>query len=296
MPEVSVIIPNYNHKRYLLQRIESVLGQTFQDIEVIILDDCSTDGSEEIIEQYRTNRKVADIIYNKTNSGSTFKQWEKGIRLARGEWVWIAESDDYCENTFLKTLLKLAEAKQNVGIAFANSYWVDDGGLVGEELSIYKESFFREGTDEVKELSKHCTIQNASSCIIKRGHALQAVQGLSKYKACGDWIFYTRVLQNSNLVYINSKLNYFRWYHNNVSSKAKEKLWITEGVDVLRNINYSKVFFTPGEFSQLIKGWVKKVKQLSLKDGLGSWMTIVYSVFKFYTSGKREHKLTNETF
>lgn len=290
MPEVSVIIPNYNHKRYLLQRIESVLNQIFQDFEVIILDDCSTDGSEEIIEQHRTNRKVADIVYNKINSGSTFKQWERGFKLAKGEWIWIAESDDYCENTFLKTLLELAETGKNVGIVFANSYWVNDTGVIGEELSIYKESFFRSGIDEVKELTKHCTIQNASSCIIKREYALQAIQGLSKYKACGDWIFYTRVLQNCNLVYTDSKLNYFRWYHKNVSSTAKEKLWVTEGVDVLKNINYNQVFFTPGEFLQLIKAWVKKVRQLNLKDGLGAWMTIFYSAFKFYTSRKPSPK------
>jgi len=290
MPKVSVIIPNYNHKRYLLQRIESVLDQTFQDFEVIILDDCSTDGSEEIIEQYRTNRKVTDIVYNKTNSGSTFKQWEGGFKLAKGEWFWIAESDDYCENTFLKTLLGLAETEKNVGIVFANSYWVNDEACIGEELSVYKKSFFKSGIDEVRELTKHCTIQNASSCIIKREYALQAIQGLSKYKACGDWIFYTRVLQNCNLVYTDSKLNYFRWYHNNISSTAKEKLWVTEGVDVLKNINYNQVFFTSGEFLQLIKEWVKKVRHLNLKDGLGAWMTIFYSAIKFYTSRKPSPK------
>jgi glycosyltransferase involved in cell wall biosynthesis len=78
---VSVIIPNYNHSLYLKQRIDSVLNQTFQDFELIILDDCSSDSSKEIIEQYRQNPKVSQIIFNQINSGSVFKQWAEGNHL-----------------------------------------------------------------------------------------------------------------------------------------------------------------------------------------------------------------------
>lgn len=81
-PLVSVIVPNYNHARFLEERMESVLGQTYQNIEVIILDDCSTDNSREVIEKYRNNPKVAKIVYNDANSGSPFRQWKKGMELA----------------------------------------------------------------------------------------------------------------------------------------------------------------------------------------------------------------------
>ena len=93
-PLISIIIPNYNHALYLKQRIDSVLNQTFQDFELIILDDCSTDNSREIIERYRGNPKITQIIYNKKNSGGVFKQWIKGIEKVKGEYVWIAERDD----------------------------------------------------------------------------------------------------------------------------------------------------------------------------------------------------------
>jgi cellulose synthase/poly-beta-1,6-N-acetylglucosamine synthase-like glycosyltransferase len=92
MPKVSVIIPNYNHARYLRQRIESVVGQTYQDFEVILLDDCSTDESRSIIDEYARDPRVR-IEFNQKNSGNTFKQWNKGVKLARGEYVWVAESD-----------------------------------------------------------------------------------------------------------------------------------------------------------------------------------------------------------
>jgi len=105
MLTVSVIIPNYNHSKFLRKRINSVLDQTFQKFEVIILDDCSSDNSKEIIEEYRFNNKISHIVYNDINSGSTFKQWEKGIQLAIGDLIWIAESDDWCEPNFLSILV-----------------------------------------------------------------------------------------------------------------------------------------------------------------------------------------------
>ena len=91
---VSVVIPNFNHALYLKQRIESVLNQTFQNFELIILDDCSTDNSKEVIERYKNHPKISKIVYNEENSGSVFRQWIKGIKLSTGKYIWIAESDD----------------------------------------------------------------------------------------------------------------------------------------------------------------------------------------------------------
>src|ERR1700730_12479921 len=95
-PKVSVIIPNYNHAPYLRQRINTVLRQTFQDFEVILMDDCSTDEGRSIIAEYAVGPRVK-VQLNERNSGSTFKQWKKGITLARGEYIWIAESDVYSD-------------------------------------------------------------------------------------------------------------------------------------------------------------------------------------------------------
>ena len=108
MYKVSVIIPNYCYAAYLEQRIDSVLSQTYQDFEVIILDDNSPDDglSRMAFEKYRENPHVSHIVYNDENSGSTFKQWDKGISLAEGEYIWIAESDDYCSPLLLESLMK----------------------------------------------------------------------------------------------------------------------------------------------------------------------------------------------
>jgi glycosyltransferase involved in cell wall biosynthesis len=257
MPEISVIIPCYNHAPYLVQRIESVLAQTFTDYELILLDDFSKDDSRIILERYCQHPSVSHVVFNTNNSGSPFGQWEKGLQLAQGKWVWIAETDDYAEPDFLEVLYNNALKHENVGISFSSSFWIDDQNVKGEERNYHKQSFFREGLQEVHDtLCRDCSIQNVSAALIRRDVALECIGGLHTYRACGDWIFYTRVLQRSNLVYDERKLNYFRWYHDNTSNKAyKMGLWVSEGMNVLFNIDYSKVRYTWKEAVALHKFW-----------------------------------------
>src|SRR4030095_7296186 len=113
MPTVSVIIPNYNHARYLRKRIDSVLGQTYQDFEVVLLDDCSTDNSREILLSYAGDRRVT-VEFNAENSGSVFKQWNKGVQMARGRYIWIAESDDYADVRLLARMVPILDEQPEV--------------------------------------------------------------------------------------------------------------------------------------------------------------------------------------
>ena len=115
---VSVIVPSYNHAQYLEARIESILNQEFEDFEVILLDDLSPDHSAEILERYRNHPKVSHCIINEKNSGSTFFQWNKGIQLAKGELIWIAESDDIAAPKFLEELVQSFEKNKNLNTDF----------------------------------------------------------------------------------------------------------------------------------------------------------------------------------
>ena len=283
MPKVSVIVPNYNHERFLKLRMDSILNQTFQDFEIIILDDCSTDNSKSIIEQYCTDPKVSHIVYNGKNSGSTFKQWERGMQLATGDWLWIAESDDYADCRFLEVLVNLLPRHHNVGIAYCNSYQVDDNNQTERDIAKYMDCDFKNGIVEVKErLCQFNTITNVSSCLLKRDIALKAIDGLGKYKACGDWIFYTRVLQQANLAHTCEKLNYYRWHPNNVSYTASTNgLYITEGIDVIKNIDFNIVKFSLKEYLSLSKGWINKILKIGFKEGLKPAMIMILVTSKF---------------
>ena len=86
-PLVSIIVPNYNHALYLRERLDTIYNQTYPNFEVILLDDCSTDDSRDILEEYAERySKNTRILFNDVNSGSVFQQWNKGlIYLDSGE-------------------------------------------------------------------------------------------------------------------------------------------------------------------------------------------------------------------
>ena len=107
MPRVSVIIPNYNYARYLRERIDSVLAQREKDMEVLLLDDGSSDDSIAVMQEYAKKDPRVQIIRNPQNSGSPFLQWEKGIALSSGEYIWIAEADDSAQPELLSTALQI---------------------------------------------------------------------------------------------------------------------------------------------------------------------------------------------
>lgn len=259
---VSVIIPNYNHSSYLKQRIESVLNQTYQEIEIIILDDCSLDDSQQIVEQYRNHPKVRHILFNDKNSGSPFSQWQKGMKFAKGQIIWIAESDDYCEPTFIESLLPEFSDK-SVGITFCSSHWVDAHGNIKEDLSLYFQSFKAVGQEIlINKMVYTCIIPNVSSALIRKSFIRKSGFDLSRFRYCGDWMFYSDLLMRSNISFVNKKLNYFRWYHSNSSNEAiKLGKWTDEGVHVLQFLSQNN-YLTLGRIYILFKEWTRRINKL----------------------------------
>lgn len=230
MPKVSVIIPNYNHAAFLEQRINSVTGQTNIDIEVIILDDCSTDNSRDIIEQYRHHPRVSRIIYNEINSGSTFSQWNKGIELCKSEIIWIAESDDFADESFLSRLTPVMLGNENIGIAYCQSFRVNNKSEVTgtwkdhtDDLSYYKFSkdFMMSGKEYIKQfLINRNTIPNASGVIFRKNLYQLAGGADSDIKYCSDWLTWLKILVSSDISYVAEPLNYFRYHEHSVIANA----------------------------------------------------------------------------
>ncbi len=233
MPRVSVIIPNYNHCVYLGRRIESVLKQTFRDFEIILLDDHSTDDSVSLIKSYEGHSKISKIILNETNGGSTFKQWNKGIKEAKGEYIWIAESDDYADETFLETLIKLAEAYPSAGIAYCESWAIDEKETLLTKVSNYevdpkrwKSDFFNSGRDEcARYMVLHNTIPNASAVLFKKEVYQKAGPADESMRLAGDWLQWVKMLLISDVVFVAQPLNYYRTHTSTVRSMAAKLIY-----------------------------------------------------------------------
>lgn len=221
MPKVSVLIPNYNHTPYLRQRIDSVLQQTYKDIEVIILDDCSTDNSKGIIEEYRSNNLVKHIVYNEANSGSTFKQWQKGISLAQGDYIWIAESDDWCEHTLLEALVSGVVENDNIVISYCGSVVVNEYQEILYTSTSKKMAEVFDGTSFIKsQLLESNVIFNASMAIFHKNAFKEISLEFTDYKFCGDWLFWIMMAQKGRVYKSGKYLNYFRKHQLDVSRRS----------------------------------------------------------------------------
>ena len=216
---VSVIIPNYNHARYLPERLESVLGQTYQNFEVIILDDCSTDDSREVIERYRTNSHISQIIYNEENSGRVFKQWKKGLSLAKGDLMWIAESDDKCEPTFLERLVQCFIDHPTLSLAFSKSLLFNDAGKTwtmdteGLSEGVYSSRDFIS-----RFMSRGCPMLNASACLFSKAAFEKIDDRYTEFRCSGDRMFWTLISEQGDVAVVGDRLNHYRKHGENTTA------------------------------------------------------------------------------
>ena len=241
--KVSVIIPNYNYENFIIERIDSILLQTYPIHEIIILDDCSTDNSVSVIKE--KIKEIKDIkvklIENEKNSGLVFSQWQKGLKNATGDYFWIAEADDSCNNRFLEKVMEPFQENKKVVLSYAESKKIDEeNNIIGEDCRDWADifhthkwdqSYIATGEDEINDsLSYNNSILNVSSLVWKNDKNLfQIFEEAKDYKVAGDWYIYLQVLKNGDIAYNRESLNYFRKHQKSVSTTVK------------RNIEYSEV-------------------------------------------------------
>jgi glycosyltransferase involved in cell wall biosynthesis len=269
--KVSVIVPNYNHASYLEQRMESILSQTYQDFEIIILDDCSADDSQKIIEQYRSNPKVSTIDYNEKNSGSVFGQWTKGIRLAKGEFIWIAESDDWCENNLLEILVKGTEENPGCTLAFAQSYCVDENGIVLWYTHFNHLAACMDGKKYVSDyMLRRNAIVNASMAIFKKEYFDRVSNDFLSFRFSGDWLFWIEMAMLGDVFITGRYLNYFRYHSKNSTTKANRTGYgYAENIkvlSVLKSKNMISDFDFKQSFGRLYKRYKKEKNNYSVEE------------------------------
>jgi glycosyltransferase involved in cell wall biosynthesis len=213
-PLVSVVIPTYNHAGYLGRALQSVLDQTYTNWEAIVIDNHSTDNTDEVIARFADSR----ITYLKIhNNGVIAASRNVGIRLAKGEWLAFLDSDDWWTNDKLQVCFDCIDAK------------VD---LVYHELEIFSDqprTFVRKTikSRQVKPpvlidlLLKGNAIVNSS--VVVRKSLLEQIGGINESRemiAAEDYNTWLRIAQLSNqFLYLPQRLGYYLQHNNNISLK-----------------------------------------------------------------------------
>lgn len=233
-PMVSIIVPNYNHASYLRERLDSIYRQTYTDYEVILLDDASTDDSVEILSEYACRYPHnTRLVLNEQNSGKVFHQWNKGLSLAKGEYIWIAESDDYCDADFLERVTE-GLRHQSVMLAFARSVFVEKDKVVGSQeqylsdlpLSWEVPFLMPAHTLVNKGFAVKNLIPNVSSAVFRNvGMIPPAITSQwARMQLCGDWLFYLWLIEGGSVYYTNRTNNYYRIHEGSTSQKVQKTL------------------------------------------------------------------------
>lgn len=216
-PLVSVILPNYNHAAYLQDRLDSILNQTYTNFELIILDDASNDHSLSILEKYQNHRNVSHFIVNRKNSGSPFVQWKKGLELARGEMIWIAESDDSCKPNFLETQI---QHLKSADISVAKTVTFNSAGIQKEIVHpVFKEDLGIIGNEQIL----FCPILNVSATVFEALELKELAESqFSTFQLIGDRVFYFEFFQHKKIAFNNKTIAFFRKEDSGISNlKAK---------------------------------------------------------------------------
>ena len=238
LPRITAIVPNYNYAKFLPARVRTVADQTFPVYELLILDDCSADDSAEVAE--KLIRQYADrfpggmrYVPGEHNSG-VFRQWFKGVSMAKGDFIWIAEADDMCQNTMQSQLVH-AFRDPLVKIAYAQSALIDGKDVVYSKTflqhtnCISQRKWLRNyiwdaGSEIETALAVKNTIPNASSALIRKSAFAQIPEEIFDFKVVGDWFAYLHLIAGGKVAFCAEPLNLYRRHPGSVVAKNPEQL------------------------------------------------------------------------
>lgn len=230
---ISVIVPIYNSERYLEKCILSIVGQTYENIEIILVDDASTDGSKKICEYWKNRDKRISLLCNQVNRGAAFSK-NKGLEIASGEYISFIDSDDWIASNMLCTMVSILQ-KYQADIIETPLLKVDSEiANVENMISSPKEEIEILSVEEaLKELMMNAKLhQTPCNKLYKRTVIDNIRFPIGKYIDDEFWTY--QVIGKSNRVIYYS--HYFYYYRQHSSSAMGKKFNIgrLDALDALR--------------------------------------------------------------
>ncbi len=208
MPKISVYMPNHNYADYIDQAIDSVIRQTIDDWELIVIDDGSTDGSLERLSKYRNDDRIT--IIEQENKGLNVTN-NVAIRLSRGKYIVRVDADDYIDENFLLVLSNTLETNPDIGLVFPDYYHVDKTGAIIETIRRKK----------IGEEAQLLDLPAHGACTMFRKDVLLEVGSYDEAFSCQDgydiWIKFIEKYKPYN---VNIPLFYYRQHGNNLTGNT----------------------------------------------------------------------------
>lgn len=239
MTKVSVIIPAFNEEKYIKKCIDSILNQTLKDIEIVLVDDGSTDKTYEIMKYYDNNYDNVTAI--QMNHGGVGKARNKGISLARGEYIKFVDSDDYIEPNALELMYN--KAKENDASIVRCSYRTIIGPFkLGDFHNYYKR---RNGVIDTTKDKNYIVKETAGigNKLIKR--ELLKDTDFGEGIKWEDLAFVPAILAKSGKVYFMNEALYN--YRFNLSTSVLDQFRVIKNIDdIFKSLDKLKKYMPKG--------------------------------------------------
>ena len=228
MPKITVYMPNHNYGCYLDKAVNSILRQSIDDWELIIIDDGSTDNSLSILEKYKNNKKV--IIISQENKGLNITN-NVAIRIARGKYIVRVDADDYVDENFLLVLSNTLDQNPEVGLVYPDYFSINTDGKIIDTIRRKK----------IEEEVKLLDLPAHGACTMFRIDVLLNLGSYNEEFSCQDgYDIWIRFIEKYKPYNVNIPLFYYR-QHNASLTKNEHKI-----LDTRRQINKAFVLNNGG--------------------------------------------------
>ena len=206
-PKVSVLIPAYNYAKYLPEAIESVLSQTFTDFELIIVDNCSTDNTKEVVNNYAKNDSRVAFIRNKENIGM-YRNYNQALLHATGDYIKFLNADDKFEPTLLEKFVNILDNDITISVVTSNrQYFGSKNDILTPPFKGKVESI----TAILSSLKKGNWIGEPTTVMFRRENLNLGLFDISLLMFA-DQDMWLRHLRVGNLYIIDEVLSFFRMH------------------------------------------------------------------------------------
>ncbi|NJO96516.1 MAG: glycosyltransferase family 2 protein [Pleurocapsa sp. CRU_1_2] len=245
---VSIVIPYYQHKQYIKSCIESIVNQTYANIELIVVDDCSPDGSGEYVEKILSSEECTERFSQKIN----FTRFEKnrgahaainyGIKKARGKFIAIVNSDDLFHSSRIEIMIN-SMRKEQKDFAFSSFICINEKGeditqcdVQARDFAQFQEESINFPTLGFASLTGNIGISTGNFVFTKELYLL--TKGFKDLKYCHDWDFLLQCLYYTEPLFVSEKLYYYRFHQSNTFKSLQE-----EGVHIEDTAKVLKSYF-----------------------------------------------------
>jgi glycosyltransferase involved in cell wall biosynthesis len=213
-PKVSVVIPTYNHARYLRYALESVINQSYPNLEILVVDDGSTDETSELVKGFHSD--VINYLYKQ--NGGTPSALNYGLSRATGEYICWLSADDAFRGDKVSQQVALMESDQRLGFSYTSFVVIDANDVEQYQVN---SPYYLDKQEMVTKLLEGCFINGSS--VMMRGSALKQIGMFDEsLPQAHDYDLWFRFLRHFSCGFLEESLLAYRWHGENMSQNPDE--------------------------------------------------------------------------